>query len=510
MLFRLVGHGATAALVDGGRPRFRSSQEVCDYSAAQKYTSTRFARALAPNSPCSALDMLLILTLAFMFSHRFSSSGAPTAPTFAPSANVTVGALTASEICADLYGCRTLGNLVSGCLATIFACVWVSVHPNVPPSTPGPPSGPTPWERFAHRCSGASSDESWQLVHRDGKTTEEPGSQEHPSSVWIWFRWWFYDSRVALRSRLKLMAIALLAPEIIVTFASRQFFVARFFARAYGISLTHGFFLCMGGFVDNTGHPIVRSAQLSPEMVQAIQSIPRGRIQDKSKNDAFTKTVTFLQTAWFILQCIARSRRNLPLSALEVATLAFAVLNLITRILWLSKPLGRPYLTVRLAAALRDIAPFLGFAYPYEALRPDSVPMLWSAASEDWDAHDKAGNGILSFMSLFLGAAFGVTHCIAWNSQFPSYVEAQLWRAGSLVMVVASIASLLLLLLISALQDSSRHSAVSAVFFAGLMPLLVAYIIARLALLIIPFTTLRTLPPGVFRDVDWSFYIPHL
>ncbi|KAJ7700419.1 hypothetical protein B0H17DRAFT_1251330 [Mycena rosella] len=36
------------------------------------------------------------------------------------------------------------------------------------------------------------------------------------------------------------------------------------------------------------------------------------------------------------------------------------------------------------------------------------------------------------------------------------------------------------------------------------------YIISRLFLVILPFTTLRALPPGAFRDVNWSVYIPHL
>ncbi|KAJ7909685.1 hypothetical protein B0H13DRAFT_2013880 [Mycena leptocephala] len=46
------------------------------------------------------------------------------------------------------------------------------------------------------------------------------------------------------------------------------------------------------------------------------------------------------------------------------------------------------------------------------------------------------------------------------------------------------------------------------VFSVGIVVLL--YILARLFLITLPFTTLRALPPGVLIDVDWNVYIPHL
>ncbi|KAJ7592049.1 hypothetical protein C8J56DRAFT_1131472 [Mycena floridula] len=38
-----------------------------------------------------------------------------------------------AETCNDLYNCRKLYDIIFGCCATIFACTWVSIHPNVPP-----------------------------------------------------------------------------------------------------------------------------------------------------------------------------------------------------------------------------------------------------------------------------------------------------------------------------------------------------------------------------------------
>ncbi len=39
--------------------------------------------------------------------------------------------------CGDLEHCRTISSIVSSCLATIFACTWVAIHPNIP----GPDEG---------------------------------------------------------------------------------------------------------------------------------------------------------------------------------------------------------------------------------------------------------------------------------------------------------------------------------------------------------------------------------
>jgi hypothetical protein len=34
--------------------------------------------------------------------------------------------------CNDLHACRTLWNIVWSSLFTVFACTWLSIHPNIP------------------------------------------------------------------------------------------------------------------------------------------------------------------------------------------------------------------------------------------------------------------------------------------------------------------------------------------------------------------------------------------
>ena len=47
-------------------------------------------------------------------------------------------------------------------------------------------------------------------------------------------------------------------------------------------------------------------------------------INDRSKGDGLSKGLVVLQTAWFVIQCIARKAQGLVITQLELSTLAFA------------------------------------------------------------------------------------------------------------------------------------------------------------------------------------------
>jgi hypothetical protein len=71
-----------------------------------------------------------------------------------------------------------------------------------------------------------------------------------------------------------------------------------------------------------------------------FSKITETEIQDKSKSDGLAKWLVVIQTGWFTLQCIARGVQHLPITELEIITLAFAMLNfLIYALLW-DKPLN--------------------------------------------------------------------------------------------------------------------------------------------------------------------------
>ncbi|KAN0092364.1 hypothetical protein V8E51_018211 [Hyaloscypha variabilis] len=63
-------------------------------------------------------------------------------------------------------------------------------------------------------------------------------------------------------------------------------------------------------------------------------------INDLSKADAFTKAFACIQSGWLIIQCIVRVYVGLPITQLELATMAFVVCALTMYLLWWHKPFG--------------------------------------------------------------------------------------------------------------------------------------------------------------------------
>jgi len=198
---------------------------------------------------------------------------------------------------------------------TIFACTWVALHPNIPDPT-----------------------EDWFPV---------------------------------ARRRIGLTLMALIGPEVVVLWALRQRFAARRWVMEYkknnsaftvlytceitDVSLlepgewtkAHAFFAIMGGFMFFDGdkpNRIIEPEELcSPDF--QVPHITEVEIIDRSKADLLSKALAMTQTGWFMLQCIARRLDQLPITELELVTVAFATLNLATYVCWWDKPLNvqRPF-----------------------------------------------------------------------------------------------------------------------------------------------------------------------
>ncbi|KAJ7680150.1 hypothetical protein B0H17DRAFT_1232299 [Mycena rosella] len=410
--------------------------------------------------------MLFLLFLTHLVSQRSNASPA-----------YTLDSRATPDSCDDINNCRRLFDIIWGCLTTIFACTWVSVHPNVPP----------------------------------------------PNQTFL----------SLLCRRLRMMLVAVIAPELMVCFAARQFLTARWFSKKFGVSITHGFFFSMGGFVSQIGHPIATKKQiedplLGPEYLSAITKIDTEDIMDKSKGDALSKGVALVQGLWFTVQCLARLAQHLPITALEVTTLAFAVVNIFTWLLWWGKPLDvqRP-IPVGPSEDLPESGPIpvpsyredwatgiTGGYYPhYNPMVSTTVPSFWSTESSSMaDSHTR----VAYLVAGAVGTVFGTIHCTAWTSKFPSTDEMWMWRSCSLLVATIPVIMGFYTVAFSVAHFSSVHYLTKVGKF--LLPILdvggalgtLIYPIARLFLIVLSFTTLRTLPPGAFTDIDWSVYIPHL
>jgi len=415
--------------------------------------------------------------------------------------------------CDDPNGCRSLGDIIRSCILTILLCTWVSMHPNIP-----------------------SPDERWP--------------------------------RIAWR-RAGLMILALIAPEVVIGWALRQRQAAAELAeerKREGWTLTHGFFAIMGGFMEYEGNQPIRV--LLPEELESYSltgngdfpRISKAEIEDRSKGDAISKAVVILQTGWFVTQCIARGVRRLPITELELATVAFAALNFVIYVLWWDKPQnvqrgvrvyrkrmtpepiddGNAETTVGFWGALLDAVSDIpaaivrgptpeGFTNSPWLIRtllwPLSKPVV-ILLSDDEEDDDKIEKRVNTFYpakwvtsskvsSIFLVATitviFGAIHCMGWSFDFPSSIERTLWRVASL-----SITSVPILILPFAELGIAIDTFILRDQFNNicrdmlLISLLFSYIFGRLALLILPFLGLRSLPPAAFHVVHWVSFIPHI
>jgi hypothetical protein len=248
-------------------------------------------------------------------------------------------------------------------------------------------------------------------------------------------------------------------------------------------------------------------------------------LKDKGKADVLAKVIALIQTLWFVAQCIARGVRHLPLTEIEVVTLAYTTVNLFIYYFWWNKPKDvecpvRVYKTLKagpvesrgkeewIGGALRifdmSMAYIAGAQDNFLRLSEEiQVPMFWSG-----NAKEIGSRAMLS--ASIIGIAFGATHFIAWNSEFPSRIELILWRISCIAMTV----DLLLLaafcgMFVTKLPEILKERLINVVAFPAPLTALL-YLFSRIATLVIAFTTLRALPSGAFETVDWTTFIPHL
>ncbi|KAF8970948.1 hypothetical protein BDZ97DRAFT_1753716 [Flammula alnicola] len=520
---------------------------------------------------------------------------------------------------------RSRLDIIWSCFATIIACTWVAVHPNIP----------------------AQGDSEWKV----------------------------------LGQRLKIMAYTLLVPELILYWANRGWTKTHGFFIGMG-----GFTLCDNE--GTTGRPVdmeyLEDAVALGEM--DWPDISEEDILDKSNGDYFTKGVVVLQTTWFVVQCLARGIMGLAITELELVTLAFAALNGAMYFFWWNKPLDvrrpiqihrkgggglqffknvieldeikilspvalspkldhqpesheaifeqpsvrvrlsrqphsrrtrshSPTLSHRISSSYPDRQSFISsvphkstqdllpekqpassprlpsISYPLRILPPlttsnSSDPVFpdsdlqpsrrgrvyyysnpnVTAQKKRWNLLATCRNAVvypiqtfindlyelkdsghilsnrvspfyaasrltlshwLSILLFTFGTIFGGIHCIAWSLEFPSVPEKWLWRSTSMIITTfpailvvhwaiinawiakAHIPSGKFTFSLSGLAEFARY-----IWHVTTGPrlsiILGLYIISRIALLVLPLLSLRSLPTTAYYGIDWTAFIPHV
>ena len=258
----------------------------------------------------------------------------------------------------------------------------------------------------------------------------------------------------------------------------------------------------------------------------------KAKIEDKGKSDWLAKSLVLLQTSWFMMQCIARTKEHLPITHLEIVTLAYAAMNFVIYIFWWNKPLNvnRPVRVFRkselsatqhqvisratqhsgargltweeISECLETIAIFIagGGDTRVDLSREDQVPRFWANSSSD-DAQSA------DVRVLGIGVCFGAIHCISWGFSFPTHTELLMWRV--LCVAITAIPIYIVLGLLLGIWLENMGFGMTVLYFCPISGGIL-YILARAVTLVLAFTSLRDLPPGAYETVHWVTFIPHI
>ncbi|KAG1895015.1 uncharacterized protein F5891DRAFT_960726 [Suillus fuscotomentosus] len=144
--------------------------------------------------------------------------------------------------------------------------------------------------------------------------------------------------------------------------------------------------------------------------------------------------------------------------------------------------------------------PFTSFC----AVHSHRVPSLGGYDSDSTYRH----HIIIFTIGCFSGTVFGGLHCLGWNALFQGHTEKILWCAASLVIVSIPVSIVLLASYIHWLHDLDdlRNDIAQSALLASLF----VYIVARVTLIVLILMSFGSLPPGIYRTVAWTEFIPHL
>ena len=362
-------------------------------------------------------------------------------------------------------GGRGTWSIIWTCLSTIFIAIWVSFHPNLPIAT----------------STGK------RLLHRLG---------------------WLFT--------------AVLLPELVATEAYYEYCEMRALVKEMKRRNLHctsiqGFYTVMGGYAYHGSRTDPRECLTPKRYLWLLEKKiimwpvePKGSeevppwymtdemIKDKSKADPLVKLVAVIQILAFTLTCILRGAHSLPLSPLEVTTLAYAFCMVIIYFFWWAKPytvqtstfLDLKHLSPTQLMELENVGNSghlkewrSSFLYTFGA----STPLLVSKSSRK------------DYLLLSVFICFGALHCSDWMYTFPTYAESFLWKiCACLVTFNPFIAFILYFLLLP------RYLEYWAMFITPVL-----YVIARLYLIVEAFISLRAAPATIYDTWEVSNYIFH-
>jgi len=271
----------------------------------------------------------------------------------------------------------------------------------------------------------------------------------------------------------------------------------------------------------------LREANILP----SLPYITADEINDKSKSDAFVRMIAICQILSMAIQILIRASKQLAVSQLEIAVVAFALCAIVIYIINWSKPQGVkiPIVILNYSTSIPDkVVRSVGrkdtlvkntihdliWDFQYECLgrtqrqqypgHPISNIMGTSTSGSSKITRDVIG--------LFIGSAvFGGVHIFAWNFAFPTWYEQIGWRVTSTFCagIIPSFVILAVLMYPFLICSDSLKYLVRR--FYKLLEYLIPplYVLARLFMIVEMFRCLLYLPPSAYVST-WASNIPQI
>lgn len=234
-------------------------------------------------------------------------------------------------------------------------------------------------------------------------------------------------------------------------------------------------------------------------IIGKMPNISEDEISDLNKSDLFVKVLAASQILWLCVQLVTRLKRGIPTTQLEIVTLAFAVVSIITYGLIYRRP--KDVETVREIYASR-------YPTPDELTRiANWGPQGFGTLRQDIAISNNAiswtnGNHFHVSTSASL-IVFGGLHLVAWNYRFPTQVEKILWRASIIITLSVYPSGWMLERLVRKTLEFRRLG--DFIFYMSA----IACGVARIFILIEVIRSLAYQSPEAFRTT-WTANIPHV
>jgi hypothetical protein len=374
-------------------------------------------------------------------------------------------------------------TIIWSCLTTVFACTWTILHLNVPyylESTLTKILRKTKWmaitvifPEFIFAKAICELQMAIEDLHELEKHKETFGWKVKYGRGCRVLYWLFHPNK-ASSSRP--------SPDVPAS---------RFEDSGKIWTLTHSYFANMGGVVlkgeegDGWIDVSLTADVLVKWCVAGMQNplrdlrLARDEILDRSKADNLLKAVAALQILWLIVSVITRMVYDLPISLLEVCTVAFAALAVATYAANLAKPKDVDVPVIFIShndipyIERQEILDLVGKSFFSGILRPTQQ-------------HGSRNEGFLrikndmlrlqvhgtQYVTLSCALAvstmcFGAIHCAAWQSYFPSRAERTLWQIASVLSSTLPLSNLFVGIASTLALNKKAHEIISTLESLG-------------------------------------------